>query len=289
MHAQGRIARFRGDGLSLAATAWGDPYAPPVLFFHGGGQNRRAWASVARHVARHGYLGITFDHRGHGESDWAEDGDYFVDAYARDVERLLADFDRPVTLVGASRGAQAALIAASRHQNRVNLVVMGDVAPSIPEGAVSPILDFLSASLAGFDSLEEAADVLSAYLGTPRRDDLSGLARALRQRDGRWYWHWDPLTAAPRFMTPPEEAALMRACAARLRRPIILVRAEHGSLVTTEAEQEFRTLTPHLVVEEAKGTHHMFTGDSNDGFARRLVVHLATYAHHNIEFSSDIS
>ena len=41
-------------------------------------------------------------------------------------------------------------------------------------------------------TLDEAADIIASYTGRPRRDDLSGLAKNLRQREGRYYWHWDP-------------------------------------------------------------------------------------------------
>ena len=78
------------DGLELAGSAYGDPAAPPVLFFHGGGQSRNAWIGSARTVAEAGYYGISFDLRGHGDSDWAADGDYLLDAFGRDVERLLS-------------------------------------------------------------------------------------------------------------------------------------------------------------------------------------------------------
>jgi len=100
----GRIVRYQGDGLELTGSAYGDPSAPPALFFHGGGQSRNAWLGSARTVAEAGYYGISFDLRGHGDSDWAADGDYLLDAFGRDVERLLTQFDQPVTLVGASRG-----------------------------------------------------------------------------------------------------------------------------------------------------------------------------------------
>lgn len=78
-----------GDGLSLIAEAYGDPGAPPVLFFHGGGQSRRSWRGSAARVAKAGYYGLTFDLRGHGDSDWAKNGHYLVDAFARDIESLL--------------------------------------------------------------------------------------------------------------------------------------------------------------------------------------------------------
>lgn len=276
MHYDDTILEYAGDGVTLAATAWGNAEALPVLFFHGGGQNRRAWANVARHVGKHGYLGISFDHRGHGDSEWAADGDYFVDAYARDVERVIQAFDRPVVLVGASRGGQASLIGGSRHQDRVRLVVMCDVAPDMADDEVGPIIDFMRDSTSGFASIDDAADALAAYTGTPRPSDSSRLTKAMRQEGGRWFWHWDPRTVSHAYLNPPAEAALMREAAAMFRKPLVFVRAEHGSVVSDAGVEAFRALAPQLAVETAKGAHHMFTGDSNDAFARRLLHYLAT-------------
>src|SRR3546814_13602825 len=90
-----KTVRLPGDGLELAADAFGDPSAPPVLFFHGGGQSRRSWRGSAARIAQAGYYALTFDLRGHGESGWATDGDYLLDAYARDLARLLYGFDQP--------------------------------------------------------------------------------------------------------------------------------------------------------------------------------------------------
>ena len=97
----------------MAADAYGDPSAPPVCFFHGGGQSRRSWGGSARRVAQAGYYGLTFDLRGHGDSGWASDGDYLLDAYGRDVEAILAALGRPAALVGASRGGPCPSVLAT--------------------------------------------------------------------------------------------------------------------------------------------------------------------------------
>jgi pimeloyl-ACP methyl ester carboxylesterase len=271
--------RLPGDGVMLAADAAGDPSAPAVFFFHGGGQSRRSWRGTAQKVADAGYRALTFDLRGHGESEWAADGDYLLDAYARDIERLLEALDQPVALVGASRGGQAALVGGARHPDKVSLIMLADVAPRIRDTGVDPIRRFLHASLQGFASVDNAADALTSILKQPRLPNAAGLARALRTgADGRLYWHWDPLTVAPEFLNPPSEGEAIEAAAARVRSPTVLVRAEHSDIVTDEGVRVFQELTPHLIVLEAKGVGHMFTGDRNDAFAVTLIEHLARFA-----------
>lgn len=268
----GKIVRLKGDGLELVGEAYGDPAAPPVLFFHGGGQSRSAWRGSARIVGAVGYYGVTFDLRGHGDSDWATNGDYLLDAFGRDVEVLLGQFDRPVTLVGASRGGQAALVGGSRHPERVRLIMLADVAPLMRDDGVDGIRAFFAEGKAGFATLELAADSLARHLDQPRIGDATRLARSMRQdTEGRWHWRWDPATGHPEFLHPPSEGEALLEAAARVTSPIVLVRAELSHLLTDEGVTRFRQLAPQLQVVTAMGVGHMFTADRNDGFAADLL------------------
>ncbi len=270
------ILRLKGDGLELAGEAYGEPSDPPVLFFHGGGQSRSAWRGSARTVGAAGYYGITFDLRGHGDSGWAADGDYLLDAFGRDVERLIAQFNRPVTLVGASRGGQAALVGGSRHPDRVRLIMLADVAPLMRDDGVDGIRTFFAEGEAGFSSLDEAADSLARHLDQPRIADAAKLARSMQQDiTGRWRWRWDPATGRREFLHPPSENEAVLAAAARVTAPIVLVRAEHSHLLTDEGVAKFKELAPQLQVVTAMGVGHMFTADRNDGFAAELLEWLA--------------
>lgn len=273
------VERLAGDGLDLAAEVSGPPDGQPVLFFHGGGQSRRSWQRAARRLAAKGYRTLNFDLRGHGDSGWAGDGDYLLDAYGRDVARLIDHFDRPVCLVGASRGGQAALVGASLRPGRVLLLMLADVAPMLIEKGVDRIKDFFHASAGGFADVDAAADALAHRLEQPRKRDASGLAKALRRgNDGRLYWHWDPLTVALPMLNPPSEGQGIEAAASLVRCPVVMVRAEHSDVVSDAGVALFHRLTPQLEVIEAKGVGHMFTGDRNDAFAETLLEQLARFA-----------
>ena len=270
------MRHFQGDGLTLAGEAYGDPAAPPVLFFHGGGQSRSAWRGSAKRVAQAGYYGVAIDLRGHGDSGWAADGDYLLDAYARDVEALLAQFDRPVTLVGASRGGQAVLVGGSRHHQRVRLITLADVAPLMRDDGVVGIRQFFAESANGFATLDHAADTLARNLGQPRLGEPARLSRSMRQDEaGRWHWRWDPATGRAEFLHPPSEGQAVLAAAARVTCPVVLVRAELSHLLTDAGVAAFRRLAPQLQVVTAMGVGHMFTADRNDAFAAELLGWLA--------------
>jgi len=279
------LIRIEGDGLALAGETYGDSAGPPVLFFHGGGQSRSAWRGSARKVAEAGFYGISFDLRGHGESDWANDGDYLLDAYGRDIAEIITHFDRPVTLVGASRGGQSALVGAAKYiasengiAENIRLIMLADVAPDMINEGVDGIRQFYAEGETGFASFADAASSLHRHLGQPLMDDPQRLEKSMRKDEaGRLHWHWDPKTGAQEFLNPPSENQSVLAGAAGVSCPLVLVRAEHSHLLTDAGVAHFKELAPQLEILWARGAHHMFTADRNDSFAAQLLDCLARY------------
>jgi pimeloyl-ACP methyl ester carboxylesterase len=157
--------------------------------------------------------------------------------------------------------------------------MLADVAPKIGTDGVENIRSFFAASMGGFASVEAAADALAEHLHQPRMANPAGLVKAMRRDEtGRLFWHWDPKTMSPEFITPPSENEALDAAAAQVRCPVVLVRAEFSNIVTQEGVDRFAELAPQLIVVEAKGVGHMFTGDHNDAFAATLIGYLAEFA-----------
>ena len=87
-------------------------------------------------------------------------------------------------------------------------------------------------------------------------------------------WRWDPATGRQEFLHPPSEGEALLDAAARVKSPVVLVRAELSHLLTDEGVAEFQRLAPQLEVVIARGVGHMFTADRNDGFAAELLDRL---------------
>src|SRR5689334_6092075 len=117
------------SGVTLAADVAGPPDAPAVILSHGGGQTRHSWAGAMRRLVDEGYYVINYDARGHGEGDWAPDGDYALPAQAADLYEILATVSGPVALVGASMGGMTSFYAVG-HSDRpiARALVMVDIA-----------------------------------------------------------------------------------------------------------------------------------------------------------------
>ena len=94
--------QFKGfGGTRIEAVATGDEDAPPLLLIHGSGQTRQHWAEAAEALAMAGRRVVALDLRGHGASEWPNDGRYDFDAFVEDVKAVLAQLEvRPVIVAG---------------------------------------------------------------------------------------------------------------------------------------------------------------------------------------------
>lgn len=260
------------DGVVIVADAYGDPQGLPVLFAHGGGQTRHAWSKTAQILAERGWYAMAYDHRGHGDSGWSPDGVYRLEQFADDQKTIAASLAQPPVVVGASLGGLSAMLSQGESAEEIyRALVFVDIAPKMNQAGAMNILDFMSDRMnEGFATLDEAADIIASYTGRPRRDDLSGLAKNLRQREGRYYWHWDPNFLALRRDAQGSPTRLVDATKT-IRQPILLVRGRMSDLVTEEIAQEFLQMVPHAEYVDVENARHMVAGDRNDIFTQAVV------------------
>ena len=120
-------------GVNLAGHEVGRARDPPVLFLHGGGQTRFAWDATLQKVADAGWRAAALDLRGHGESEWAPDGDYLLATLAADIAAYAQAAPESPVLVGASLGGLSSLYYASRPGARVRALLLVDVTIAIEQ------------------------------------------------------------------------------------------------------------------------------------------------------------
>jgi len=117
--------------LRLHYVDWGNPGAPPLLLVHGGRDHCRNWDWVAQRL-RHQWHIIAPDLRGHGDSQWTQDGDYTMAGYVYDLAQLIHQQElAPVTIVAHSLGGNIALRYTGMYPETVRkLVAIEGLGPS---------------------------------------------------------------------------------------------------------------------------------------------------------------
>lgn len=98
------------DGTRLHVEEAGPADAPTIVLAHGFSLNLTAWHYQIRDLPPAHRL-VLYDQRGHGRSEPARDGDWSLDALARDMEAVIRAHGgpEPVALVGHSMGGMALL------------------------------------------------------------------------------------------------------------------------------------------------------------------------------------
>lgn len=100
---------FISQRLRLHYVDWGNADKPPLLLIHGGRDHCRSWDWTAEALREDWHI-IAMDHRGHGDSQWTQDGNYRVMDLVYDVAQLIHQLDlAPVTIVSHSLGANTSL------------------------------------------------------------------------------------------------------------------------------------------------------------------------------------
>lgn len=109
--------------LYAPENATAETPAPVVITSHGGSQNLAQWQFFNLEYARRGYVVLTLDFMGSGETENETDRDTVYDVAIDYVQTL--DFVIPDQIIttGHSMGGRAAFGAAQRHSDAVKLVI----------------------------------------------------------------------------------------------------------------------------------------------------------------------
>jgi flavin reductase (DIM6/NTAB) family NADH-FMN oxidoreductase RutF/pimeloyl-ACP methyl ester carboxylesterase len=259
-------------GLSLVADSYGDADAPTILMLHGGGQTRRSWRAAAKALSAAGRHVIALDLRGHGDSGWAADGRYDLEAYAEDIRAVLKQLPTRPIIVGASIGGLSALAALEGPaEASASGLVLADAAPWLNQEAGVRMGAILRRHAQGFATLEEAAAAASE-LSHRSSGNAEALKPHLRQDEkGRYFWRWDP-----RFLDGFDIAdnARMERAARSLKLPTLVVHGVQSEVITDDAIARFRELMPSAEFAEIEGAGHLVANERLDAFNAVLLEFL---------------
>lgn len=240
---------------------------PPVVILHGLLGSGRNWQGIAS------ALGTRFDVvlpdlRNHGGSPWDEDAGY--PALVADVLALLDRLGLPrVRLVGHSMGGKVAMILALEAPERVERLVVVDIAPV----AYGPGLDAMlramrDLDLAGMTRRAEADAALAPAV--PDRGVRAFLVQNLEQREGGLAWRVNLdvlLDSMPVIRGFPEMAGVEPFAG-----PMCFIRGERSDYVRLpEHEGEIRRLFPNAELHTVTGAGHWVHAERTEAFLGALL------------------
>ena len=118
------------NGMRFHYLEWGNRDNPPMLLLHGFAQTCHSWDFVALGFSDD-YRVIVLDQRGHGDSDWAPDGDYSPETQQKDISAVVDELGLDnFVLMGLSMGGRNSFTYAANNPGKVRALVIVDAAPA---------------------------------------------------------------------------------------------------------------------------------------------------------------
>lgn len=204
-----RVRAVVSHGIRLAVYEWGEPDAPPLALAHGGFDFARTFDVFAPLLADVGWRVVSWDQRGHGDSEHAA-----MYSWEGDLRDALAVVDSvtsgPLPVVGHSKGGAVMVQFAAALPHRVSALVNLDGLPSrrsMPDVPDRERTKLLAGELAAWLDHRRGAATKER-----RPDTLDGLAKrraamnprlspewlrylvsvGARHDDNGWRWKIDP-------------------------------------------------------------------------------------------------
>ena len=253
------------NGLRFHYLDWGNDGKPTMLLLHGRTQSAHSWDFAAL-AFRADYHVISLNQRGHGESEWAPDGDYTGHAQVQDVAEVVSALGlAPVVVIGHSMGGRNAMVYAGKHPDELRALVVVEMAPAraLSEAPRMGIWHLLPTEA---DSLEEYVE--AAQRVNPRRtkEQLRGsLRHQLRQfSSGKWSWKWDPVLRDTDVGGWSSDE--MWQFTGSIQCPTLFVRGGESNLISDETAQRITMEMSDAKVLTVPNAGHLVPGDKPAAF-----------------------
>ncbi len=272
--AQDRTLTARG--LQFHLVERGNAAATPILCLHGITQTAHSWDEVAEDLARD-YRVLCLDQRGHGDSQWAPDGDYSRQTQADDIDAItdalgLSRF----ILMGMSMGGINSITFTAKYGAKVQALVVVDVSPEIQTKGVENIRHFIQMEdvLPSFEAFVERAHQFN-----PRRslDNIrSRLHHNLKQlTDGRWTWKYDPHLRSPNRGFQSSALTNLWDDVRAINCPTLIIRGGESDILSDDGAAKMQQAIPRSQLVVVPGAGHSVMGDNPTAFVSAVRGFLA--------------
>lgn len=252
----------KANGMNFHYLEWGDPANPTIFMLHGVSQQAHSWDFVSLALSPD-YHVIAMDQRGHGDTDWASDGNYSVDAMQADIDGViealaLNDFN----LMGHSMGGRNSYIWASRHPETLRSLTIVDTGPETQRRGQDRIRQFRELPN-NLDSFQEFAERVKEYTGRTENQVLGALKYSIREmNDGKWAWKWDPETRNRGRSDSVWPSERLWECVEAVDCPSLVLRGSRSDVFAEETMAKMGQVMTDCTTVTIKDAGHLVQGDN---------------------------
>ena len=265
---------IKANNMNFHYLEWGDENNPVILMLHGFAQQAHSWDFVALAFADR-YRVIALDQRGHGDSDWAKDGDYTPETQQIDIRAVVDKLGlNNFILMGLSMGGRNSFTYAANNPDKVNALIIVDAGPENVRAGTQNIRNFVEQE-DELDSIDAFVDRVIKY--NPRRDPIQirgSIVNNLKQLpNGKWTWKYDKILRSAGRMGKPQDPEMTKrlwSYVEGLQCPTLVVRGDRSDIIATDTADEMHKKIPNGNLAIVPNAGHLVMGDNPSGFEKAV-------------------
>jgi len=264
-----QIAQINGN--ALAFYEWGEKGNPVLICLHSHTNSAASWREFAE-FASSKYHVFALDQRGHGNSEWADDG-YARDRFVEDLSEFIRiNGFETTTLVGCSMGGWHSILYTAANPEVVDKIVMVDIAPEpSPERLQAPPSPPAPME---FQTLEDGYLWLRSgnLLASDNRLREEAESRLKQTDSGNWTWKADlngfdnPLPD----MTSSELIGRYWSAIENIQCPIFEIRGAESGLVSDDTIGKMKSLGKDVTSVDVASAGHVVMVDQPEAFIEAI-------------------
>jgi pimeloyl-ACP methyl ester carboxylesterase len=250
------------SGVKLATQVYGEAGdRPPLLIAHGLFGSARNWGVIAKRLAETRQA-VAVDMRNHGDSPWSEVHDY--PAMAGDLAEVI---DGRWDVLGHSMGGKAAMVLALTHPEKVNRLVVADIAPVAYGHTQAHLVEAMERlDLSAIATRGDADRALAADVEDP--GVRAFLLQSLDVREKRWRLNLDVLgREMPKILSFPEVEG-------QFDGPALFLSGANSFYVLPEHRDRIRALFPAARFAKIPGAGHWLHAEKPREFEAAVAAFL---------------
>jgi esterase len=222
----------------------------PLIILHGLFGSADNWFSIAKELEKDFTLYL-IDQRNHGESPKSKDWNYEV--MADDIKELMDEEGiEKANLMGHSMGGKTVMKFSFKYPEKVNKLIVADIAPRFYPVHHEGILEGLNAIPIGdLKSRKEADDILSTYIKIPgiRQFLLKNLGR---NESGGFIWKINLPVITDKIDNVGEEIISDKT----FDKPTLFMGGENSDYITEKDKEDISKMFPNSYIIFIKNAGH---------------------------------
>lgn len=237
---------------------------PPVIILHGLLGMSDNWQSVGR-ILSSAFEVYLFDARNHGHSSHSDEFSY--DLMAEDLRELTETEDslrrNPAVLIGHSMGGKTAMKFAQKYPEKVEKLIIVDIAPKPYAFSHQEIFNALSAiDFTLVKSRKQAEEIFSVYISESSTRQFL-LKNLYWKNPGELGWRFN-LEAIKQNAAQMGEATQD----AIFYKPVLFIRGEQSGYITEEDIPSIKKYFPSAEIKTVAGAGHWVHADQPEQFVQ---------------------